>query len=111
MTVTLPGQVVAITGGARGIGFAAAGRVNELGVKVAIGDVDDVTLKQAAATLGLQCAPTLDVTERDSFAAFLDEVESTLGLTGRRARESTWFLIDQFLARTTEASQKAEGTP
>jgi NAD(P)-dependent dehydrogenase (short-subunit alcohol dehydrogenase family) len=73
------GQVVAITGGARGIGFATARRLTELGAHVAIGDVDDVAVKEAAATLGLRCAPELDVTERDSFAAFLDEVETTLG--------------------------------
>ena len=43
------GKVVAITGGARGIGYAIAKRLIADGASVAIGDIDDVQLKQAAA--------------------------------------------------------------
>src|SRR5947209_3946424 len=41
------GKVVAITGGARGIGYATAERLHADGAKVANGDVDDQRLKTA----------------------------------------------------------------
>ena len=77
---SLAGQVVAITGGARGIGRATATALIAQGAQVAIGDID-VALAQRTAdelgngTIGL----ALDVTKRESFATFLDDVESKLG--------------------------------
>jgi NAD(P)-dependent dehydrogenase (short-subunit alcohol dehydrogenase family) len=73
------GKVVAITGGARGIGYATASRLIAGGAKVAIGDIDEVRLKQAAADLGVTAYARLDVTDPDSFASFLDLVERELG--------------------------------
>lgn len=73
------GRVVAITGGARGIGLATATALHRLGVKVAIGDVDEVAVKEAGADLGLEVYAKLDVTDRDSFTEFLDTVERELG--------------------------------
>ncbi len=73
------GKVVAITGGARGIGLATAGALHRLGAKVAIGDVDDVAVKEAGTDLGLDVYESLDVTDRTSFEAFLDTVELRLG--------------------------------
>jgi NAD(P)-dependent dehydrogenase (short-subunit alcohol dehydrogenase family) len=73
-------RVVAITGGARGIGRATAAALAGEGARVAIGDVD-ASAAQAAAeeigsgTLGME----LDVTDLSSFEGFLDRVEAELG--------------------------------
>lgn len=77
---SLNGKVVAITGGARGIGKATAAALVRKGCRVAIGDLDAGLAKKTAAELGGgTIALSLDVTERDSFAAFLDEAERQLG--------------------------------
>jgi NAD(P)-dependent dehydrogenase (short-subunit alcohol dehydrogenase family) len=73
------GKVIAITGGARGIGLATATALHNLDAKVAIGDVDEVRVKESGAALGLDVYGKLDVTDPHSFADFLDEVERQLG--------------------------------
>lgn len=76
----LAGAVVAITGGARGIGRATAEALLRRGARVAIGDVDAETVQQTAREIGGGAvALELDVTDRDSFARFLDEAEERLG--------------------------------
>jgi short-subunit dehydrogenase len=72
-------NVIAITGGARGIGLATARVLQGLGAKVAIGDVDELAAKEAGSRLGLEISCALDVTDRDSFTTFLDTVEKHLG--------------------------------
>lgn len=76
----LAGQTAAITGGARGIGRATAQALVRQGMKVAIGDVDLGAAQQTASELGPSTvALELDVTDRGSFSAFLDETEAQLG--------------------------------
>jgi NAD(P)-dependent dehydrogenase (short-subunit alcohol dehydrogenase family) len=77
---SLQGKVVAITGGARGIGRATAQALAREGAKVAIGDLDHPLAEQTAAELGGEAVGLeLDVTRRDSFADFLDQVTERLG--------------------------------
>jgi NAD(P)-dependent dehydrogenase (short-subunit alcohol dehydrogenase family) len=77
---SLNGQVVAITGGARGIGRATAAALIAQGARVAIGDIDAPLAEKTASELGSgTIGIPLDVTDRESFAAFLDEVERQLG--------------------------------
>jgi NAD(P)-dependent dehydrogenase (short-subunit alcohol dehydrogenase family) len=76
----LGGKVVAITGGARGIGKTTAQALVRKGCRVAIGDLHLDLAEQAAAELGGgTIALPLDVTNRESFAAFLDAIERELG--------------------------------
>ncbi len=77
---SLAGSVVAITGGARGIGRATAVALIAQGARVAIGDIEASLAEQTASesgagTIGLP----LDVTDRESFARFLNEAEEQLG--------------------------------
>ncbi|UFS97169.1 SDR family oxidoreductase [Nocardia huaxiensis] len=72
------GKVVAITGAARGIGFATARAAREAGAQVVIGDIDTVAAEKAGIDLDVPALP-LNVTERGSFDAFLDGVESACG--------------------------------
>jgi NAD(P)-dependent dehydrogenase (short-subunit alcohol dehydrogenase family) len=77
---SLSGKVVAITGGARGIGKATATALVRKGCRLAIGDLDVALAEKTAGELGGgTVAMQLDVTDRSSFAHFLDEAERQLG--------------------------------
>jgi NADP-dependent 3-hydroxy acid dehydrogenase YdfG len=77
---SLYGQVVAITGAARGIGKATARALVRQGARVGIGDLDVELARKTAEELGGSVeAFELNVCDRASFARFLDEVEGTLG--------------------------------
>ena len=77
---SLDGQVVAITGGGRGIGRATAAALIAKGARVAIGDIDGPLAERTASELGSDTIGLpLDVTDQASFTEFLDAVESRLG--------------------------------
>jgi NAD(P)-dependent dehydrogenase (short-subunit alcohol dehydrogenase family) len=77
---SLAGKVVAITGGARGIGRATAAALIAQGARVAIGDIDAPLAEQTASELGSGTVGLpLDVTDRESFDTFLTEVENRVG--------------------------------
>ena len=78
----LAGRVVAITGGARGLGLATAQALARRGCRVAIGDLDGDLASAEASALpggGPHLGLPLDVTDADRFSAFLDDVERELG--------------------------------
>jgi hypothetical protein len=77
--IELSGAAVAITGGARGIGYATAKAFAAKGARVFIGDLDADLAKTAAHELG--CSGTgLDVRSRESFAEFLASVDPPLAV-------------------------------
>ena len=76
----MTGRVVAITGGARGIGLAIARAVAAGGDTVAIGDLDESAARSAAAGLpGAASGHRLDVADRDSYTAFVQAAETAHG--------------------------------
>ncbi|WP_280347006.1 SDR family oxidoreductase [Nocardia neocaledoniensis] len=71
--IDLNGALVAITGAARGIGLATARAFVAEGAHVALGDLDEALAVRAAADLGDRAmGHALDVTDKSSYAAFLD---------------------------------------
>jgi NAD(P)-dependent dehydrogenase (short-subunit alcohol dehydrogenase family) len=78
--IPLTGKVVAITGGARGIGLETAKLLLAGGAKVGAGDLEPEALESAFENLsGTTATFELDVTDRESFVEFLEGVEETLG--------------------------------
>ena len=75
----LDGRVVAVTGGARGIGLATAALLRERGARVHIGDLDGELAAGEALAHDLRAGHELDVTDRTSFARFLAAVEAADG--------------------------------
>jgi NADP-dependent 3-hydroxy acid dehydrogenase YdfG len=75
----LNGKVIAITGAARGIGLATARACAARGMKVAIGDLDLAEAQRAAESVPGAIALALDVTDRQSFEAYVDATEAQLG--------------------------------
>jgi NAD(P)-dependent dehydrogenase (short-subunit alcohol dehydrogenase family) len=78
------GRAAVITGGASGIGLAAATRFASLGMKVAIADINAAELEKAAAAIRAAGAPDvltfqLDVADKARFDAFAAAVYAQFG--------------------------------
>ena len=77
---SITGKTIAITGAARGIGYATASVLLARGAKVVIGDRDVAMLEEAVRRLpGRVTGHPLDVTDPASFAAFLDRARADGG--------------------------------
>ncbi|KAK4545661.1 hypothetical protein LTR36_002614 [Oleoguttula mirabilis] len=79
----LQGKVIAVSGGASGIGLAAAQIIHSRGASVAIGDVDQVALDKAASSFesaGERLMLTqLDVSKRSSVDSWIDSIVENFG--------------------------------
>ena len=102
-TIDLKDRVAVVTGGARGIGFAAAQKMLASGASVAIWDVDDAALSKAAASLsaaGRVYPARVELTDETSVkeatdalirdARRIDILVNNAGITGGNA--PTWEL-------------------
>jgi NAD(P)-dependent dehydrogenase (short-subunit alcohol dehydrogenase family) len=104
---SLSGKVVAITGGARGIGRATAAALVRKGARVAIGDLDLAVTERTAAELGGgTLAFELDVTDRSSFERFLDDVEARLGALDVLVNNAGIMHLSRFAEETDEAAAR-----
>ncbi|MBF6170191.1 SDR family oxidoreductase [Nocardia blacklockiae] len=75
----LAGRVVAVTGGARGIGRAIAAELAGAGARVVIGDIDPDALARAKSELDVAAALPLDVADHASFRDFLAGARDAAG--------------------------------
>jgi NAD(P)-dependent dehydrogenase (short-subunit alcohol dehydrogenase family) len=76
----LEGASAAVTGGGHGIGRAIATHLARSGARVAVGDIDaEAAARTAEAIGGNAFGQALDISDRDSFANFLDQAEERHG--------------------------------
>ncbi|HEX8053194.1 MAG TPA: SDR family NAD(P)-dependent oxidoreductase [Thermoleophilaceae bacterium] len=103
----LDARVVAVTGGARGIGRAIAGRLASAGARVGIGDLDLATAEATAAELpGEVAAFQLDVTDRGSMDRFVAGVEERYGPLDVFVNNAGILLVGPFLEEDDAATQR-----
>jgi NAD(P)-dependent dehydrogenase (short-subunit alcohol dehydrogenase family) len=102
---SLKGRVIAVTGGARGIGDATARSLAAAGARVAIGDLDADLAARSAQQYGGLALP-LDVTSRDSFTGFLDKVEAEFGRVDGLVNNAGIMVIGRHLDTPLDAQLK-----
>ncbi|CAO3452837.1 SDR family NAD(P)-dependent oxidoreductase [Azospirillum largimobile] len=111
----LDGRVAIVTGGARGIGYAAADRMLRSGAAVSLWDVDAAALEDAArrlADLGSVATAVVELTDADSVAAAtaatlerfgrIDILVNNAGITGGNA--PTWELSPEVWRRVIDVN-------
>jgi NADP-dependent 3-hydroxy acid dehydrogenase YdfG len=103
----MAGKVVAITGGARGIGRATAEALIAKGAKVSIGDIDGELAGTTAQELGHGTTGyVLDVTDSASFEAFLEGTESELGPLDVLINNAGIMPLGDFTAETEATAER-----
>jgi NAD(P)-dependent dehydrogenase (short-subunit alcohol dehydrogenase family) len=104
---SLAGKIVAITGGARGIGRAIASGLIAQGARVAIGDIDAPLAERTASELGSgTLGLPLDVTDRASFDLFLSEVETRLGPLDVLVNNAGIMPVGPFVTETDSTAER-----
>ncbi|MGI8439476.1 MAG: SDR family oxidoreductase [Thermoleophilaceae bacterium] len=110
MTSSLPslsGSVVAVTGGARGIGRATAEAFVREGARVAIGDLDVALAQRTAEELDPNVvAFELDVTDRASFESFLDRASRELGPVDVLVNNAGIMALGRFVEESDETAAR-----
>src|SRR5437763_932290 len=77
---SLDGQVVVVTGAARGIGALLARKLAARGARLALVGLEPDGMKKVAASLGGEAATwTADVTDRQAMARVAEEVAAHFG--------------------------------
>lgn len=101
------GRVVAVTGGAAGIGRAIAEQLAAVGAKVAIGDRDGIGARRAAAEIAGDVAGfDLDVTDTAAFTTFLDAVQAKWGRVDVLVNNAGVMWVGPFDAEPEEAARR-----
>jgi NAD(P)-dependent dehydrogenase (short-subunit alcohol dehydrogenase family) len=104
---SISGSVVAVTGGARGIGRATAEAFVREGARVAIGDVDVALAQRTAEELGPNVvALALDVTDRASFESFLDRAARELGPVDVLVNNAGIMALGRFVEESEETAAR-----
>ncbi len=111
MSKSPAGRVVAVTGGARGIGREVATQLAAAGARVAIGDRDLDAAVETAGELsderrGEVAAFELDVTDTASFSAFLGAVEDRFGPIDVLVNNAGVMRVGPFDTETDAAAQR-----
>jgi NADP-dependent 3-hydroxy acid dehydrogenase YdfG len=104
--IPLAGRVVAITGAARGIGLTTADLLLARGARVAFGDLDLGLVSAAAADRPGTFAGVVDVTDRASFAAWLEEAERALGPVDVLINNAGIMPVGPFLAEREDITRR-----
>jgi NADP-dependent 3-hydroxy acid dehydrogenase YdfG len=102
----LEGSVVMVTGGARGIGAATARVLSARGARVAIGDIDADVAQETAASLPRAMAGHLDVSDRDSWSAFIADVEDELGPVDALVSNAGLMPIGSFVDESDDSTRR-----
>ena len=106
----IKGKTIAITGAARGIGFATAKALLGRGARVVIGDRDVALGESAVATLsnlGPVSGYPLDVADPESFAAFLDKARADGGHIDVLINNAGVMPVGPFLDHTEQTIRSA----
>jgi NAD(P)-dependent dehydrogenase (short-subunit alcohol dehydrogenase family) len=99
-------QVVLVTGGATGLGFAIATAFGRAGARVALNDRSAERASEACerlAALGIDCRPfAADVRDGRAVASMVDEIEQQLGPIGIGVANAGVYPVSGFLDLTEE---------
>lgn len=75
----LQGKTAIVTGSAKGIGFAIAQQLSDLGMNLVISDIDEAGAKAAAETLPRAAAVACDVRDEEQVKSLIDQAVATFG--------------------------------